>query len=284
MKRPKYYRQRAGKAFKSLGYEVAQDFRKTAVRLEFHNAQAAQLAHSLQCKLRVPVVIVRCFVNPVKKWDADDQFPAQPEDSRRLADRACRFREVLQNIGEQNGVEASVLKWQVTAEIDHDVEMNTGVKGICPIDADVILHEAAVNPEQRNVSAAHIQQPTPSMRANRSFIPFSSNIGNEAGADRHLPAVSQRPETTRGIDELRRLPTLGVLHTIPPIVSDRGFRCSKGFKRTGSTPCFGFAAKKHLQLTARLGCRAVSCVKITLCLSAVQMRGGQRTPTAPPQL
>jgi hypothetical protein len=127
------------------------------------------------------MVIVRCLVNPVKERDADDQRSAGPQDSSHFVHCGDRFWQVLENVGEQNGVEAFVLKWQFAAKIDHKVKMDARVKCVCPIDANVLLHKFSVHSVQGDLSAAHVQKPTVRMNANRSFIRLRLNVGNEAG-------------------------------------------------------------------------------------------------------
>jgi hypothetical protein len=100
LERPKQCRERARKQFETLGREIAQDFRQATIRLKVQDIQAAGLAETSQGKLCVSVIIVRLFVNPVKERYAGDQFPAYPEDSRRLAHRLRGLREVFQHVGE----------------------------------------------------------------------------------------------------------------------------------------------------------------------------------------
>lgn len=162
-----------------------------------------------------PLIVERCFVDPIHEWCIADDAATSGKDSRHLLAKLGRIGNVLENVGQEDRVEGCIQEGKRLGKVEEHVRIGVGMQGIRPVGAYDRRGAGAVEAEHRCFPASQVEKAPLGMEWNLSRVEFSDLLGRDPRCRSKLEGVLRGRETTIGQDILRFLPDLVEFHRAP---------------------------------------------------------------------
>lgn len=134
--------------------------------MQLDDLEARCLAEVTESMRRVPEEVARLLMQRPAEWRGDDEVPARTQKAGAFNESLPRPLEVLENLGEQDGVHGGVLERDVVGVAD-DIHACEAVQRFGLVGSDVLIDMWGEGPEPRLGSAADVDESAACVSAGR---------------------------------------------------------------------------------------------------------------------